>query len=94
MSILGFDTILENAGEAVNFNKSVDVENGVLQKWILGEPPVPKIRPGLKYSAEFIYFDCIWLDVKNLYCPSVWPSPALIFDLACGNNMFFNVVFM
>ena len=32
MSILGFDTILENAGEAVNFNKSVDVENGGVEE--------------------------------------------------------------
>ena len=32
MSILGFDTILENAGESVNFNKSVDVENGGVEE--------------------------------------------------------------
>ena len=32
MSILGFDTILENAGEAVNFNKAVDVENGGVEE--------------------------------------------------------------
>lgn len=32
MSILGFDTILENAGESVNFNKAVDVENGGVEE--------------------------------------------------------------
>lgn len=32
MSILGFDTILENAGETVNFNEAVDVENGGVEE--------------------------------------------------------------
>ena len=51
MSILGFDTILENAGESVNFNKSVDVENGGVEEAIAMQLGVDA------YNLDFIKLD-------------------------------------